>query len=541
MTGERIRKHVFGLGASEKEWRVLVIDKETARLLHYSLPMSEILSQNVAMIERIEEPRGECKEFSAIYFIGGKSNAVKHIEKDLSKKIYTGAYIVSTAPFTSKDISTLERLRKKAEKKKEKGENISFVYKCVLFDFVPLSSDLFEVQCEYSYYKDRENYLESIVQRIKGVFRTLGSSCTPICVGKNAEELGRRIDSTGPGKIIIVERGIDLYTPLMHYFTFESLLWDIELGGPGYVIDRESKGEEEEKKIEVGVNNEVWESVRNTQLVQTHEILSGLIRDATKSSEKEEKGNIKRLIRAVQELPSHTKTLKEIKVLMGLLEECINYFNANGMREVVEVEQGISTGKDAEGKSFGSRASKRLFDVLEAAKLTKEEKIRLCFLFMFCYGEMQKNELKTLIMEGHITKTEIERYRKLKSIIGGRAAKPVTKGGTVLQRYIPVVRDIVQGIIGKDQKMCRQFGIQLQTTSDVLTGESLRKREFVFHTPKSTKTENRKPIIIYFIGGVCIAEITEIREIAKHAGVSILIGSTDIYSPNGFLKMLHSI
>ncbi|KAI5171883.1 syntaxin-binding protein 1 [Nematocida sp. LUAm3] len=539
VVGERIKKHVFGSGASPKEWRILVIDKETARLLHHSLPMSEVLSQNIALIERFEEVRAGSTEFSAIYFVKMTHAVAKQIEKESKKKLYKGAYVISTVEIEERDKKLLDNVLAKMEKKSTKENPFPFFYRTVNFDCIPLASDLFQVPMDVSFYKDPSKYAEAVGARLRGVCTMINCITTPIPVGEKSEILANAVNTTGPGRLLIVERGMDVFSPLMHFFSFEALLWDIERAGAGYVLEpKSSKEAGEDKRVELDEDNTVWESVRNKQLVDAHEILFKMIKDASKSSDKEEKGNIKRLMRAVQELPSQTKTLKEIKLLMHLLEKSVDYFNTHKIRQVSEFEQGVVTGKDLEGNSFKSKATKEFFSILDQAVLTKEEKSRLYLLFMCKYQNISSTEEKKLLESGLITNKDIEMWKRVRDTFLGRELKPLTKRNIPIARYVPVIYDIVNGVVSKDKNICAHFKINIPSSGESLTGGSLRKREFVFKRVDTPSSMSPRSLIVYFIGGVSIAEITEIRELAKNAGMNIIIGSTDVYSPNGFLETI---
>ncbi|KAI5149992.1 syntaxin-binding protein 3 [Nematocida ausubeli] len=567
IVGNRIKKHVLALGHSERSWRVLIIDQSTAKLLHHTLPMSEVLSRNIAMVERIEDMREPSTEFSAIYFISATSQNAKRIEKDVSQKMYKSVFVVSISDIEEKEERIFESVKKKVEKQREKTkgkekekEAFEFIYKCVIFDFIPLASDVFHMETPYSYYTHKEEYLDDIADKIKGVYRTMQARCTPIPVGKYAKELSDRIDSSGSSKLVIMERGSDVNTPFLHTFLFESLLWDLELAGPGYVVesghldrrpakkdtdpnkDSESESEsDDEKRLEITEDHKVWMSVRSKQLVETHKILTELIKEETKTEEKEQKSNIKQLVKAVQELPAHTRTLKEIKIFMSLLEKCVEFFNSPGIKETAELEQGISTGKNFSGHSFKHEVTKALFSVLKTARLTQAEKHRLYILYVLNYGSLQRNEEARLIDRGYLSQKEIEVGEKIKKHLAGRKIKPVSKRTLPIARHVPLIADVLTAIIKKDEHACRKMEIDLPGREEAISGASLRKREFVFRQSVSQSTSHRRVMIVYFIGGASIAEISEVREIAQNTGQTIIVGSTDICSPNGMVLALNNL
>lgn len=561
ITAERITDHVLGTGHSEKEWRVLIIDQITAKILHHSLPLSEVLSKNIAMVERIEESRDSSNEFSAIYFISATMQNIKKIEKDISNKLYRNVFVISATEIQKKEEQALEDLSRKVEKQLQKKKTeFGFMYKTVLFDFIPLEPDMFYLETACSYYADRTKYISEVVQKIKSMCKTIKVQFTPIPVGLYAKKLADQIESAGPSKMVVLERGSDMNTPLMHTFTFESLLWDLSLSGPGYVIektghivqdekaqsnekteDEETESEDEsdsEKRLELNEEYKVWESVRNKQLVETHKMLDDLIKEETESKERGGKTNIKRLVRAVQELPSQTRTLKEIKVLMALLERCVMFFNTHGIKEVAEVEQGIATGKDFKGNSFKNMATKSFFNVLKISKLTTSEKYRLYLLYLMAYGNLQKSEEKKLIEIGALTQKEIDHGEAVKNHLSGRAIKSISKRSLPIARHVPLVADVLQAVISKDTSACKKLEIDLPDNTDILTGASLRKRDFVFKATPESKSMHKRVVMVYFIGGVSIAEVSEIREIAKKTGKTIIVGSTNICSPNTFIETL---
>lgn len=554
ITAERIITHVLATGHAEKDWRVLIIDDSSVKLLHHSLPLSEVLSRNIAMVERIEESRDASNEFNAIYFISATAQNIKKIEKDISNKLYRNVFVISATEIQKKEKQALDDLAKKVEKQQlKKKTEFGFMYKTVLFDFIPLEPDLFHLETAQSYYADKSKYISEIISKINGTCKTIQIQFTPIPVGLYAKKLADQLDSTGPSKLVIVERGSDMNTPLLHTFTFESLLWDLGLSGPGYVVEKpestakkeksqeeeESESESEsEKRLELNEDYKVWHSVRNKQLVETHKILADLIKDETEAEEKEGKTNVKKLVKAVQELPSQTRTLKEIKILMALLERCVGFFNTHGIKEAAELEQGIATGKDFKGNSFKNVVTKTLFNVLKSSKLTNTEKYRIYLLYLMNYGNLQQSEERRLIEKGVLTKKEIDEGEVVKAHLSGRNIKSLSKRKLPIARHVPLIVDVLQAILNKDKSACTKLEIDIPDNTDMLTGASLRKRDFVFKATPESKSAHKRVIMVYFIGGVSIAEISEIREVAKKTGKTIIVGSTDIYSPNAFIETL---
>lgn len=571
----RIISKVLGISNSKENWRALIIHEPSARLLHHTMPISEIFAHNIALIERLEEKREQSGEFIGLYFVALDDDVLSKILKDYKDRIYKEYYIVSMNPPSAKQQKKIEAIIAKNEGYRKKGKDyVEFLHKEVAFDFVPLASDLFRCETKFNYYLEEEGYMEEIPRKILGLCEALHVGAVFYSVGGEALKLGQKMDvlfdtvgKKGRNKFVIMERGCDINSALIHFFTFESALWDYKVAGPGYLLLREKSGKDEgedrkvegeqsssdstsssgssesdtrtKKRVDVDEHNELWMSIRNTHLSETNEVLTKHIKEVAKTSEKIEKGDLKKLRRAVKELPSQTKLMKELSIFVKMVEYCVETFNQNDLKEIAVFEQGVCTGKDFDGRRYKDMA-KTFFSLMEKQMVTKEDKLRLYLLLLSNGTTLQRNETQRLLDSGRLKKKELDMGEAMKRYLAGRQLSPESEGELEISRYIPVISDILSAVMKNNEAKYMSFRIRgPERGGEVPLNTSLRKREFVFKGRSMKATaQDKNLVIVYFIGGVSISEITAIREISKKTGMRILVGSTEVYNAGGFVKML---
>jgi Sec1 family len=572
---ERIVSKVLSRSNSRDEWRALVIHEPTARLLHHTMTVSDIFAHNIALIERLEQEREPQGEFTGIYFVRLEDSVLDKIIKEYKEKKYKEYYIISVNEPSEKQMKKIGALVSKSEVQREKGkEYVQVFHRTVLFDFVPQGSDLFQLECRNEYYLDGEEYTEEVSRKLYNMCRILKVEPVFYSVGSSSLRLSQKMEmcmdgegGRGRDKFIVMERGHDVNSALMHFFTFESALWDYKLAGPGYVVYREglngrkeqeeerrrdgesepssseSLGESEDldrKKMEVGDKDELWLGVRNSHLSETNDILSKHIREVTKKSEGIETGNIKNLSKAIHELPSQTRLIRELNIFVRLVEQCVEVFSSNNLKEVSLFEQGLSTGYTADKKRFKDIPEK-FFRLMESPAVTKTDKFRLYLLLLANNAALDRRDVEKLLDFGYLKKREIDLGDVMKKRICGRQIRPARENELEISRYVSVIEDVLAAVIKEKESKYKHLKLKGPGKKEVPAKRSLRKKGFVFKSREQGSDVHRNVVIVYFIGGVSIAEITAIREVCRKMGTEVVIGSTDVYEAGGFIEMIKRI
>ena len=68
------------------QWKVLVLDELTTKLLSAAATMSEVMTHRIALIENVEKSRAPMEELEAIYFLSPTTKSIRHLVADFDGK-----------------------------------------------------------------------------------------------------------------------------------------------------------------------------------------------------------------------------------------------------------------------------------------------------------------------------------------------------------------------------------------------------------------------------------------------------------------------
>lgn len=81
----RVYKDIFEL-ERDNNWKVLVLDSMTTKILSQSSKMSELLKEKIVIIEDLNKKRRPMPEFDAIYFITPTRMSLNLVVEDFVEK-----------------------------------------------------------------------------------------------------------------------------------------------------------------------------------------------------------------------------------------------------------------------------------------------------------------------------------------------------------------------------------------------------------------------------------------------------------------------
>ena len=82
----------------ENEWKVLILDHHSTRILNASISMHEITECGVTVVEDLMRSRQPLRRFEAIYFIAPVQESIDKIIEDFDgSPLYAAAHIFTTS------------------------------------------------------------------------------------------------------------------------------------------------------------------------------------------------------------------------------------------------------------------------------------------------------------------------------------------------------------------------------------------------------------------------------------------------------------
>src|SRR5271154_5490306 len=86
--------------AGHDEWKVLVLDENSKRLVDNVAKEDDILNENVTNIEQIEQRRQNNSSTDAVYLLSPLPHIVECLKADLRKRRYRRTFLIWTSPLS---------------------------------------------------------------------------------------------------------------------------------------------------------------------------------------------------------------------------------------------------------------------------------------------------------------------------------------------------------------------------------------------------------------------------------------------------------
>jgi syntaxin-binding protein 1 len=467
ITRNKIATEVLKFGTTKEDWRVFVYNESTARLLQNLFLITDILDYNILITQRLEADR-EPTTYPVLYFLEIDSASFDVLKKDIARKCYCFFYIVTinSNPYASK----LDKL-----------ENVQ--YKECLLNFVPLEERFFTFK--------KENVEEAVLS----ISNVLGKSFAVSYVASQktlAESLAACFEEGNKEDLILVDRSIDIFTPLIHYFTLHPMLEDLHVG-------------------EFEKDDDLWKKIRHVHMAEVNKILSKESKSISGELKALEEKEIdqKTLMKMVLQAPEKIKLKESLSKYLDLINTAFEQYEGQ-IKKVVEFEQAISTKLTSKGYKYGNTLQDAM-NIFTDESITKENKLRV-FLMSASQDVFRSNEHELLIATGTFTREEIKLGEEIKKF-GFKASTRKDEYIYDISRYKPVLYTIITDLINNKSRLgC--IGSRGQSLP------SLRRTNFAF-----SKDRNRRLICVLFADSVTWAEVQVVYEISQSFNVDVIVGA----------------
>lgn len=325
------------------DWSVLVYDKTAGEIMIELFTKSELNEYSIsdAFLINAEKPEWD---FPAVYFIKGTQENYAKINEEFSNKTFSKTTVVILEEIAS-------------------ARALNSLIKISVLDFNC------NVQEERIFLSEYKNCVKSMEFLFDSKFTLYKMPCI-----KETPTFSEAKNTDTVNDFLILDRSFDLYTPLIHFFTFKSICSEI------FPAEMESFDD----------GSKLWKDLRYRHMAAIHKVLQYNINKLNQNMDNlDKKLSTTELSKMVLDAPENIKLKKSVEKYSNLLKDA--FTRLEYLQEVlsddknfdclIEAELILATGKKEDKKV--SIDLSFLFDLLASTRLQTPDKLRLLYMIKF--------------------------------------------------------------------------------------------------------------------------------------------------------------
>ncbi|GMT01255.1 hypothetical protein PENTCL1PPCAC_23429, partial [Pristionchus entomophagus] len=554
-------------------WNVLVVDRQAMKMLSACCKMHDILEEGITIVEDLAKSREPLPSLEAIYLLTPTKESIQRMVDDFTiRRQYKCAHIFFTEACPDELFKMLGKISSKYLKTC-KEINIAFTpYESQVYTLD--SPDTFFLYFNATKQGGLSMNLERIAEQIATVCATLGeypalryrsdfdrNQELVQLVNQKLDKYKADDPSMGEGaekarsQLIIIDRGFDAVTPLLHECTLQAMCHDL-LGIENDIYRYETGGGESvDKEVLLDENDDLWVENRHKHIaVVSTDVSKSMKRFSDAKGVKADSNSIKDLSMMIKKMPQFQKELNNISTHLHLAGECMKQYQ-QGVDKLCKVEQDLAMQQDAEGERVKD-AMKLMVPLLIDPAVRQEDRMRLILLYILTKNGITDENLNKLLQHANIPMAEKETITN-----GGFLALNITTDSgrkkvwvptrkeraneQVYQssRWVPVIKDLVEDACD-DKLDPKHFPFLNGKPSSQTARAPTSARYGQWHKERGQHQAFRSGprIIIFIVGGVTYSEMRVAYEVSKDKKPwEVVIGSDQIITPDQFVSNLRDL
>ncbi|KAI1353742.1 Sec1 family protein [Xylaria sp. FL0043] len=576
------------------DWKVLVIDATSKKIIDNVVKEDDILNHNIANIERIEERREMNPTMDAIYLLSPQPHIVDCLLADIERRRYKRCFLVWTSVLDPP-------LRRRIDASPLAKQQIAG-FETLSIDYFPRESHLVTFRDPWSFpvlYHPACNglvkkHMEDLAQKITSLCVSLGEypkvryyrpknpihEASVLCshlarfISDELDEYAQWNPNFPPpssrpqGVLIVTDRSMDLMAPLVHEFTYQAMAHDLLPIKDGdkttfHMKFNEGTPEAEEKDIELTDNDKVWVENRHRHMKDTIDKLMGdfqrfLDQNPHFTNTNSDTTSINAIKDMMAGLPQFTEMKEAYSLHITMAQECMNIFQHHKLADMSPIEQSMATGLDED-----NRKPKHVLDsvvrLLDDDAVSQSDRLRLIIMYLLYRDGVISEDIKRLLAHASLPQQDGEIISNMEHL-GGRTTRgglkepkredpplfpidtktPITED-SYMSRFNPAVKHMLEHLCrgALDQTSFPYVKPPLDPNEDTMIGQgSLRAAKPSWAGAGRRVAENRQRIIVFMAGGATFSESRACYEVGAAMNRDIYMATSHMLTPQLFIRQV---
>ncbi|KAI1481608.1 hypothetical protein K445DRAFT_313802 [Daldinia sp. EC12] len=575
------------------DWKVLVVDTDSKKIIDNVVKEDDILNHNIANIERIEDRRDMNQSMDAIYILSPQPHIVDCLLADIERRRYRRCFLVWTTVLDP-------QLRRRIDGSPLAKQQIAG-FETLSIDYYPRESHLVTFRDPWSFpilYHPACNglirkHMQDLAQKITGLCVTLGeypkvryyrpqnpiheasvlSSHLARFISEELDEYAQWNPNFPPpssrpqGVLIVTDRSMDLMAPLVHEFTYQAMAHDLLPIKDGdkttfHMVVNEGTPDAEEKDMELTEKDKVWVENRHRHMKDTiDKLMSDFQKFLDQNPHFTNSNSDTTSLNAIKDMMAGLPQFQEMKEAYSLhltmAQECMNIFQHHKLSEMSPTEQDMATGLDED-----NRKPKNVLDaivrLLDDDAVTQSDRLRLIMMYILYRDGVIPEDVQRLLAHASLPPQDGEVISNLE-LLGGRTThglKDVRKDikplfpidtkvpipeDSYMSRFNPAVKTMLEYLCkgALDQTIFPYVKPPLDPNEDALIGQgSLRAAKPSWAGAGRRVVDNRQRIIVFMAGGATFSESRSCYEVSAALNRDVFLATSHMLTPQLFVRQV---
>ncbi|KAF2428953.1 Sec1-like protein [Tothia fuscella] len=581
------------------EWKVLVVDEASRKLLDNVVKEDDILNLNITNIEEIDQRRPMNKDMDVVYILTPLPHIVDCLMADFERRRYRRSYLYWTSILPPP-------LRERIDRSNNAREQIA-MFKVLNLDYFPRESHIVTFRDPWSfpilYHPACSNlvpkHIADLSQKVVAVCVSLGEDPdvrfyrprapnptheAHVLCGLIARAVQEELDvykrfhpdfpppSPRPrSALYITDRSMDLVAPFIHEFTYQAMAHDLLPIQEGTKITytttlNEGRPDAETKEMEINEKDQIWVENRHLHMKDTIEKLMGdfqrFIADnphfTNADSNTTSLNAIKDMLAGLPEFQS----LKEAYSLhLSMAQDCMNIFQQHKLPDLASLEQSLATGLDEDYRKPKNLAD-QVVRMLDEDSIPASDRLRLITLYLLYKDGLLPSDIRLLSSHAKLPPQDEEVLRNLE-LLGARVYKSLKDAKPppppLFPRKPPPTNNAEEyGLSRFETNIKQMLEAHVSGTIDNITfpqtkpdpsqqsidpnsnisSASLRSAKPTWAKSKLSSIEPRQRILVFVAGGATYSESRACYEVSRQTSRDVVLVTSHMLNPGLFMRQV---